>query len=64
MTDKADSKEKTEQKEQEKDWYKILAYSCAISVGTLATLLVGASLGGLIGKGVKNIGIKKGIRIL
>ncbi len=60
MTNNREKNEENEQKEKDMDWEKMLAYGCAISIGTLATLLVGASFGGLIGKAVKSIGKKKG----
>jgi len=56
--------EQNKKNENDMSWEEMLAYGCAISVGTLATLLVGASLGQLIGKAVKSVGVKKGAKIL
>lgn len=49
---------------QDMDWKEVLAYGCALSVGAVATLLVGASIGGLIAKGIKSIGVKKGAQMI
>lgn len=59
-----DKKEMNSNNDQDMGWQEILAYGCAISVGAVATLLLGASLGGLLGKAVKSIGVKKGAEIL
>ncbi len=52
------------EEQSDMDWKEFLAYGCAISVGAVATLLVGASVGSLIVKGIRAVGVKRSAKII